>query len=71
MTTLKTSCVNSAQSYFTLINYNNIIPGLVVGPKEPAQTPNMNPQVVLNYNAKYIIGIRTFYVARNAHKLYW
>ena len=47
------SYVNSAHSYFSLQNYNKIIPGLVVGPPEPKNTPLMNPQIVLNYQAPY------------------
>ena len=43
------SYVNSAHSYFSLKNYNKVIPGLVVGPPEPANTPHMNPQMVLSH----------------------
>ena len=47
------SYVNSAHSYFSLKNYNKVISGLVVGPPEPQNTPPMNPQVVLNYQAPH------------------
>ena len=43
------SYVNSANSYFSLQNYNKIIPGLVVGPPVPQNTPSMNPQIVLGH----------------------
>ena len=47
------SYVNSAHSYFSLKNYNKVVSGLVVGPPEPKNTPLMNPQIVLNYQATY------------------
>ena len=47
------SYVNSAHSYFTLKNYNKVIPGLIVGPPEPANTPSMNPQIVLSHKPRH------------------
>ena len=47
------SYVNSAHSYFSLKNYNKVIPGLVVGPPEPANTPHMNPQMVLTHQPRH------------------
>lgn len=47
------SYVNSANSYFSLKNYNKVIPGLVVGPPEPANTPHMNPQMVLTHKPRH------------------
>ena len=47
------SYVNSAHSYFSLKNYNKVIPGLIVGPPEPANTPSMNPQIVLSHKPRH------------------
>ena len=53
MNNLQHSYVNNNNSYFSYKNYNNIVKGLVTGPKESSQTPNMNPQIVLNFNTPY------------------